>query len=107
VYFVLSSVIWGVPYLLVKIAVDGGVAPGFIAWSRVALGAAVLLPVALRRNALRNLRGRGGAIAAYTACEIAIPLVLIAVGLPVSPVSCSARRWCSWPRWGMPRRRSS
>ncbi len=78
--FVLSSVIWGVPYLFIKIAVDGGVGPGFVAWSRVALGAAVILPVALRRNALRGLRGRGGAIAAYTACEIAVPFVLIAVG---------------------------
>lgn len=77
--FALSSVIWGVPYLFVKIAVEGGVAPGFVAWSRVALGAAVILPVALRRNALRGLRGRGGAIVAYTACEIAVPLVLIAV----------------------------
>jgi drug/metabolite transporter (DMT)-like permease len=78
--FALSSVIWGVPYLFVKIAVDDGVAPGFVAWSRVALGAAVILPVALRRDALRGLRGRGGAIVAYTACEIAVPLVLIAVG---------------------------
>lgn len=79
-YFVLSSVIWGVPYLFIKIAIDGGVAPGFVAWSRVALGAAVILPVALRRDALRNLRGRGVAIGAYTACEIAVPFVLIAVG---------------------------
>jgi drug/metabolite transporter (DMT)-like permease len=79
-FFVLSSVIWGVPYLFIKIAVDGGVAPGFVAWARVALGAAVMLPVALHRNALRGLRGRGWAIAAYTACELAVPFVLVAVG---------------------------
>jgi drug/metabolite transporter (DMT)-like permease len=79
-FFVLSSVIWGIPYLFIKIAVDGGVSPGFVAWARVALGAAVILPVALHRKALRGLRGRGTAIAAYTACEIAVPFVLIAVG---------------------------
>jgi len=44
------------------------------------LGAALLLPWALHRGALRGLRGRGGAIAAYAACEIAVPFVLIAMG---------------------------
>ncbi|HEV2750009.1 MAG TPA: DMT family transporter [Gemmatimonadales bacterium] len=80
VLFTLSSVIWGVPYLFIKIAVDAGVPPAFVAWARVALGAALLLPVALSRGALRGLRGRGTAIAAYAACEIAAPFVLIAMG---------------------------
>ena len=80
VLFALSSVIWGVPYLFIKVAVDGGVPPAFVAWARVALGAALLVPLALRRGALRGLRGHAGAIAAYTACEIAVPFVLIAVG---------------------------
>lgn len=78
--FALSSVIWGVPYLFIKIAVDAGVPPAFVAWARVALGAALLLPIAWRRGALRCLTGRGGAIVAYTATEIAVPFVLIAVG---------------------------
>jgi len=78
--FALSSIIWGVPYLFIKVAVDGGVPPAFVAWARVALGAALLFPVALRRGALRGLRRHAGAIAAYTACEIAVPFVLIAVG---------------------------
>ena len=78
--FALSSIIWGVPYLFIKVAVDGGVPPAFVAWARVALGAALLLPVALRRGALRGLRGHAGAIVAYTACEIAVPFVLISVG---------------------------
>jgi drug/metabolite transporter (DMT)-like permease len=78
--FTLSSLIWGVPYLFIKVAVDAGVPPAFVAWSRVALGSALLLPVALRRGALRGLRGRIGPIAAYTACEIAVPFVLIATG---------------------------
>jgi drug/metabolite transporter (DMT)-like permease len=77
--FALSSIIWGVPYLFIKVALDAGVPPAFLAWARVALGAALLLPLALRRGALRDLRGRGGAIAAYTACEIAVPFVLIAI----------------------------
>src|SRR5438876_1138303 len=80
--FALSSAIWGVPYLFIRVAVDAGVPPAFIAWARVALAAALLLPFALRRGALRGLRGRSGAIAAYAACEIAVPFVLIALGAP-------------------------
>jgi drug/metabolite transporter (DMT)-like permease len=78
--FILSSVIWGVPYLFIKIAVDAGVAPAFVAWSRVALAAALLLPIAIRRNVLRGLRTRAAAIIGYTACEVAVPFVLISIG---------------------------
>jgi drug/metabolite transporter (DMT)-like permease len=78
--FAAVSVVWGVPYFFIKIAVEDGVPPGFVAWSRVALGAAVLLPVAWRRGALRGLGGRRWAIAAYAACEVAVPFLLIALG---------------------------
>jgi drug/metabolite transporter (DMT)-like permease len=74
------SVVWGVPYFFIKVAVDEGVPPAFVAWSRVALGAAVLLPLAWRRGALAGLGGRWRAIAAYTACEVAVPFLLIALG---------------------------
>src|SRR5438093_7588760 len=50
--FALSSGVWGVPYLFIKVAVDAGVPPAFVAWARVALAAALLLPVALRCGAL-------------------------------------------------------
>jgi drug/metabolite transporter (DMT)-like permease len=78
--FAAVSVVWGVPYFFIKVAVDADVPPWFVAWSRVALGAALLLPLAVRRGALRGLSGRWGAIAAYAACEIAVPFTLIAVG---------------------------
>jgi drug/metabolite transporter (DMT)-like permease len=78
--FVAVAVVWGVPYFFIKVAVDADVPPAFVAWSRVALGAVLLLPLALRRGALRGLEGRWGAILAYAACEIAVPFTLIAVG---------------------------
>jgi drug/metabolite transporter (DMT)-like permease len=78
--FALSSLIWGVPYLFIRIAVDAGVHPAVVAWARIALGAVLLVPIALHRGAMRGLRGRMGAIIAYAATEIAIPFVLIAVG---------------------------
>ena len=78
--FILSSVIWGVPYLFIKIAVDAGIAPAFIAWSRIALAAALLLPLAIRRKVLQGLRERTAAIIGYTACEVAVPFILISIG---------------------------
>jgi drug/metabolite transporter (DMT)-like permease len=78
--FACVSVVWGVPYFFIKIAVDDGVPPGFVAWSRVALGAALLAPLAWRRGALSGLGGRWQAVAAYTACEVAVPFLLIAIG---------------------------
>jgi len=78
--FILSSVIWGVPYLFIKIAVDAGIAPAFVAWSRIALAAALLLPLAIRRNVLRGLGARAAAIIGYTACEVAVPFILISIG---------------------------
>ena len=74
------SLVWGVPYFFIKVAIDAGVPPAFVAWSRIALGAVLLLPLAWRRGALRGLEGRGAAIAAYAACEIAVPFTLIAIG---------------------------
>ena len=48
--FAAMSVIWGIPYLLIKIAVDGVSAPVLV-FARTAIGAAVLIPLALSRAA--------------------------------------------------------
>jgi drug/metabolite transporter (DMT)-like permease len=76
--FAAMSVAWGVPYLFIRIAVDDGLSPGFVAWSRVALAALVLLPVALKAGALRGLRLRW--LVAFAVTEISIPFPLIAFG---------------------------
>ena len=78
--FAAVSFLWGIPYLFIKVAVDDGVPPGFVAWSRVVLGAAVLLVVAWKAGLLGTLRGRWGALAVYALVEITIPFPLIAVG---------------------------
>ncbi len=78
--FAAVSVLWGVPYFFIRVAVDAGLSPGFIAFSRVLLGFAVLLPLALRAGALRGLSARWRWILAYTVFEIAIPFPLIAWG---------------------------
>jgi drug/metabolite transporter (DMT)-like permease len=74
------SVLWGIPYLFIKVAVDDGVPPAFLAWVRVVLGAAVLLTLAGRLGLLPSLRGRLGWLAVFAVIEITLPFPLIAAG---------------------------
>ncbi|HSI80572.1 MAG TPA: DMT family transporter [Solirubrobacterales bacterium] len=78
--FAAVSLLWGVPYLFIKIAVDGDAHPMLIAWGRVLIGAAILLPIAWRIGALRGLRSRLRPLALFAACEMALPWWLIPVG---------------------------
>jgi drug/metabolite transporter (DMT)-like permease len=78
--FAAMSLVWGVPYLFIKIAVDDGVSPGFVAWVRVTLAAAILLPLAWRAGVLAPVRGHLRWLALYAAFEIAVPFPLIAAG---------------------------
>jgi drug/metabolite transporter (DMT)-like permease len=78
--FAAVSVIWGVPYLLIRIAVTHGVPPGTLAWARVMLAAVVLLALAWRAGTLGTLRGRWRWLLAYAMAEISIPFPLIAAG---------------------------
>jgi drug/metabolite transporter (DMT)-like permease len=80
VLFVAMSLIWGIPYLFIKIAVDDGIPPLFVAFSRVALGALVLLPIAWRTGALRGIRERWRWVVTFALFEIAIPFPLISYG---------------------------
>ena len=77
--FVAVSVLWGVPYFFIKLAV-GEVSPAFLAWARIGLGALILIPVAWRMGAFRGLRARAAAVVAYAASEIVVPFVLIPIG---------------------------
>jgi drug/metabolite transporter (DMT)-like permease len=78
--FAAVSVLWGIPYLFIKIADDHGMPPLLLAWGRVALGAAVLLVVSWRAGTLPSLRGSGRWLLAFAVLEIAIPFPMIALG---------------------------
>jgi len=77
--FAAASVIWGIPYLFIKIAVDE-LSPSVVAWSRLALAAAVLLPVAWKLGALRGLRERWRILTVFAAVEMAVPWPLLGFG---------------------------
>jgi len=77
--FAALCVIWGIPYFLIKVAVVE-IPPLLLAWSRVLLATAVLLPVAWRRGALGCLRGHTAALCAFALAEFAIPFAAISCG---------------------------
>jgi drug/metabolite transporter (DMT)-like permease len=78
--FAALSLLWGVPYLFIKVAVDGGMSPAFVAWVRVVLAAVILLALAGRAGVLPTVRGHWRWLAIYGLIEIAIPFPLIAAG---------------------------
>jgi drug/metabolite transporter (DMT)-like permease len=77
--FVALGIIWGLPYFFIKIAVQE-VSPLLIAFGRVAIAAAILVPIAWRRGALRSLSKHKAAICAFALAEFAIPFSAISFG---------------------------
>jgi drug/metabolite transporter (DMT)-like permease len=74
--FAAMSVIWGIPYLLIKVA-DEGVAVPVLVFARTAIGAAVLLPLAVRRRQLRVLLPYWRWLMVFAVVEIAGPWLLL------------------------------
>lgn len=77
--FIAMSVIWGIPYLFIKIAVRE-VDPIVVVFARVGIAAAILLPIAAHRRVLRGLHKRWLAIAALVCLQPMGPFLLIAYG---------------------------
>jgi drug/metabolite transporter (DMT)-like permease len=70
------GLIWGIPYLLIKVAV-GELTPASLVFLRTAIGAALLLPIAAARKDLGPLLPHWRWIAAYTLVEVAAPWFLL------------------------------
>jgi polar amino acid transport system substrate-binding protein len=78
--FAAVSTLWGIPYLFIKVAVDDGVPPVFLAWARVTLAAVVLLVLSHRAGVLAPARRHLRWIAVYAVVEIVLPFPLIGAG---------------------------
>lgn len=70
------SLIWGIPYMLIKVALEGMPAP-FLVFARTAIGALVLLPIALRRGQVKPALKHWRYLLAFAAIEIAGPWLLL------------------------------
>ncbi len=74
--FAAMGIIWGLPYLLIKVAVRE-VSPAFLVLLRTGGAAVVLLPIAIARRQLRPVLALWRPLAAYTLCEMGIPWILL------------------------------
>ena len=77
--FAVLCVIWGVPYFFIKLALEE-LSPMVVAWTRIALAAAVLIPIAWQRGVLRPAMAHKGAICVFAIAELVFPFSLIAIG---------------------------
>ncbi|HEY6276242.1 MAG TPA: DMT family transporter [Streptosporangiaceae bacterium] len=76
VLFTLMSVIWGMPYLFIKVA-DGGVSVPVLVFARVTVAAAVLLPLALRRRQFAGLWRHWRWLVLFACVEMIAPWALL------------------------------
>jgi drug/metabolite transporter (DMT)-like permease len=70
------SVIWGIPYLFIKIALEGVSAP-FLVFARTTIAALILLPIALRRGQVRVALRSWRPLLAFAALEVGGPWLLL------------------------------
>jgi drug/metabolite transporter (DMT)-like permease len=76
VLFGLMCFIWGIPYLLIKLAVEEVSVPVLV-FARIVIGAALLVPLALRSGQLASLRGNWKPVATFAAMEMLVPWALL------------------------------
>jgi drug/metabolite transporter (DMT)-like permease len=70
-------VVWGVPYLLIRVAVRE-LSPASLVFARAALAALVLGPLALARGDVRPVLRRAAPVLLFAGVEIALPWLLLA-----------------------------
>ena len=76
VLFAMLSIIWGIPYLLIRIAVRD-IAPPTLVFFRTAPAALAFLPFVLKKETLSSMRRHWLAIVIYTVVEVCIPWLLL------------------------------
>lgn len=72
ILFAALGLIWGIPYLFIKIAV-AELSPEFLVLARCVIAAALLLPIAARKGALTPVLTRWKPLLAFTIVEIVVP----------------------------------
>src|SRR2546421_6077184 len=74
--FVAMCVIWGIPYLFIRVAVSE-LTPATLVFLRAGIAALILVPIAIRRGELRPVLARWRPLIAFAAIEVGIPWLLL------------------------------
>ncbi len=75
-HFAISGFFWGIPYLLMKVAVED-IPPAVIVCGRVLIGASILIPIALHQKVLMDAIRGWRYVLPYAIFEMMIPWILI------------------------------
>ena len=75
-HFAASGLLWGIPYLLMKVAVED-IPPTVIVCGRVLIGAAILIPIAIHQKVLMDAIRGWRYVLPYAIFEMMIPWILI------------------------------
>jgi drug/metabolite transporter (DMT)-like permease len=77
--FILVGFLWGVPYLFIKVAVDptNGFTPAILVCLRTAIGAAILIPIAVKQGQLGSALRGAKFVFLYALLEMIGPWILI------------------------------
>jgi len=76
ILFGIVGFLWGIPYLLMKVAV-ADIPPPLIVAGRTLIGAAILIPIALRKNTLKDAIKGIKYVIPYAVLEMVGPWILI------------------------------
>jgi drug/metabolite transporter (DMT)-like permease len=86
--FAAMGVIWGLPYALIKVAVED-FSPATLVGARTGIAAVVLVPLAAARGDLRPVLARWRPVVLYTICELTVPWLLLSTAEKRLPSSLS------------------
>src|SRR5262245_7708588 len=76
ILFLALGVMWGMPYLLIRIAVES-IDPLLVSFGRTLIGGLLLLPMALYRGALAPAFRRWKWLIVFTLIEIVVPWLML------------------------------
>jgi drug/metabolite transporter (DMT)-like permease len=75
-----TAALWGASYMFIKVSLDGDLSEAFIICGRTLLGAAILLPLAIRSGAIPMILERKRYAIALAAAQVVVPFALITFG---------------------------
>lgn len=78
ILFTSLGIIWGMPYLFIRIAVED-LSPAMVVFTRVVLAAAILMPIVIKRGQFDVIRTHWRGITLFAVIEMAIPFGALGV----------------------------
>jgi drug/metabolite transporter (DMT)-like permease len=100
ILFAVLAVAWGIPYLLIKVAV-GELEPAMVVLSRSLLGGLLLLPLAIFRKQVLVVLKRWRPLLIYTAVEIVVPWYFLSTAEQRLPSSTAGLLLAAIPLFGV------